>query len=86
MQCVRDRYPALFSPTKNTMQLFMQQRNIVGVALYIKIVLRCLVPSMMLLMMRKPHLHQPWRLHRCKPFIQPWRLDRCKPFIVYLIT
>ena len=68
MQCVRDRYPALFSPAKNTMQLFMQQRNIVGVALYIKIVLRCLVPSMMLLMMRKPHLHQPWRLDRCKPF------------------
>ena len=30
-QCVRDRYPALFSPAKNTMQ-----RNIVGVAHFIK--------------------------------------------------
>ena len=29
MQCVRDWYPALFSPAKNTMQLFMWQRNIV---------------------------------------------------------
>ena len=36
MQCVRDRYPALFSPAKNTMQLFMWQRDIVGVAHYIK--------------------------------------------------
>ena len=26
---------------------------------------RCLVPLMMLLMMRRPHLHQPWRLDRC---------------------
>ena len=35
MQCVRDRYPALFSPANNTMQLFMWQRNIVGAAQYI---------------------------------------------------
>ena len=27
MQCVRDQYPALFSPAQNTMQLFMWQRN-----------------------------------------------------------
>ena len=29
----------------------------------------CLVPLMMLLMMHQPHLHQPWRLDRCNPFI-----------------
>ena len=32
-----------------------------------RIVLRCLVPKMMLLMMHQPHLHQPWRLDRCYP-------------------
>ena len=32
MQCVRDQYPALFSPANHTMQLFMWQRNTVGVA------------------------------------------------------
>ena len=36
MQCVRDRYPALFSPAKNTMQLFMWQHDIVGVAHFIQ--------------------------------------------------
>ena len=36
MQCVRDRYPALFSPAKITMQLFMWQHGISGVAHYIK--------------------------------------------------
>ena len=35
MQCVRDRDPAMFSPAKNTIQLFMWQRDIVGVAAYI---------------------------------------------------
>ena len=30
MQCVRDRYPALFSPAKNTMQLFMWQHTCGG--------------------------------------------------------
>ena len=37
MQCVRDHYPALFSPAINTThaQLFMWQRDIVGVAHYI---------------------------------------------------
>ena len=35
MQCVRHRYPALSSPAKNTMQLFMWQRDIVGVAHHI---------------------------------------------------
>ena len=44
MQCVRDRVPAMFSTAKNNMQLFMWQHDIVGVAHYIKIVLRCLVP------------------------------------------
>ena len=34
MQCVRDRYPALFSPAKNTMQLFRWQHDILGVAHY----------------------------------------------------
>ena len=37
MQCVRDRYPALFSPAKNTMQLFMWQHDSVGVAQYIMV-------------------------------------------------
>ena len=32
MQCVRVRYAALFSRAETTMQLFMWQRNIVGVA------------------------------------------------------
>ena len=36
MQCVRDRYPALFSPATNTMQLFMWQHDIVGVAHFIQ--------------------------------------------------
>ena len=36
MQCVRDSYPALFSPAYNTKQLFMWQHDIVGVANYIK--------------------------------------------------
>ena len=36
MQCVRDRYPALFSPAENTMQLFVWQRNIVGVAHFVQ--------------------------------------------------
>ena len=29
----------------------------------------CLVPLLMLLMMRQPHLRQPWRLGRCNLFI-----------------
>ena len=41
MQSARDRrvpkYPALFSPAKNTMQLFMWQPKIVGVAHYMYI-------------------------------------------------
>ena len=36
MQCVRDRYPALFKFANNTMQLFIWQRNIVGVAHFIQ--------------------------------------------------
>ena len=32
MQCVLVRCPALFNPATNTMQLFMWQRDIVGVA------------------------------------------------------
>ena len=33
MQCVRDRYPALFSPAKKTMQLSMRPHDInVGMA------------------------------------------------------
>ena len=36
MQCVRDRYPALLSPAENTMQLFMWQRVVVGVAHYVQ--------------------------------------------------
>ena len=34
MQCVRGRYPALFSPAQNTMQLFMC--GIVGVAHFVQ--------------------------------------------------
>ena len=33
--CVTARFKGLFSPAKNTMQLFMWQRDIVGVAHYI---------------------------------------------------
>ena len=36
MLCVRHWYPALLSPAKNTMQLFMWQHDIVAVAHYIK--------------------------------------------------
>ena len=32
MQCVRDWYPTLFNPANNTMQLFMWQCDIAGVA------------------------------------------------------
>ena len=35
VQSVRDPYPALFRPASNTMQLFMWQRDLVGVAHYI---------------------------------------------------
>ena len=35
MQGVHDWYTALFSPATNTMQLYMWQRDIVGVAQYI---------------------------------------------------
>ena len=35
LQSVRDRYPALFGPAKNTM-LLMWQRNIVGVAHFVQ--------------------------------------------------
>ena len=42
MQCVRDLYPALFGPATNTMQLFMGQRDNVGVAHYIQEVLGAL--------------------------------------------
>ena len=35
MQTVRDRYPALFSPAKGSMQLFMWQPDIVGVAHFV---------------------------------------------------
>ena len=65
MQCVRDRYPALFSPATNTMQLFMWQRNTVGWHTLSRIVFRCLLPKIMLLMMHQPPLHQPWRLDIC---------------------
>ena len=56
------------------MQLYMWQHEIVGVAHYIRIVLRCLVPQMVLLMMHQPHLPQPWWLDRCisiHSFIHP---------------
>ena len=35
MQPVRGHYPALFSPARSTMQLFMWQPDTVGVAHYI---------------------------------------------------
>ena len=35
MQTVRDRYPALFSPAQGSMQFFMWQANIVGVAHFV---------------------------------------------------
>ena len=67
MQCVRDWYSALFSPAYNTMQLFMWQRDIMGVAHHImecSVVLGafCDAPD------DAPHVHQPWRLDRCDPF------------------
>ena len=40
------------------------------------IVLICLVSLMMLLMMRQPHLHQPWRLNRCTSFIHSAMMHR----------
>ena len=42
-QCMRDWYPALLSPAETTMQLFMWQRDTVGVAHYIMDVSRCLM-------------------------------------------
>ena len=50
-------------------QLFMWQRDIVGPAHALRIVLMCLVPLKMLLRMHQPYLHQPWRLDRSTPFI-----------------
>ena len=61
MQPVRDRYLALFSPARSTMQLFMWQPDTVGVHITSWTVLISLVPCLMLLMLRQPHLHQPWR-------------------------
>ena len=71
MQC-RQRYPVLFSPAKNTMQLFMWQRNSVGVAHSIMNCCDVLGALMMLLRMHQSHLHEPWRLvtfnftHSCR--------------------
>ena len=67
MQCVRDQYPALFSPAKSIMLLFMWVTLWGWLTTVVTswIVLRCLVPSMMLLVMHQPHLHEPWRLDRC---------------------
>ena len=61
---VLDRNPALFSlHTVNTMPLFMWQHDIVGWHTSImNHLLMFLVPCLMLLMMRLPHIHQPWRL------------------------
>ena len=36
------------------------------------IVLMRLVPLIMLLMMHRLHLHQPWRLDGCEPFMHGW--------------
>ena len=78
MQGVRDRYPDLFSPDKNTMQLFMWQRDIVGAPGWLTtswIVLRCSslhAPTGALgggPVMHQPHIHQPWRLDRCNLLI-----------------
>ena len=33
----------------------------------------CLMPLMTLLMRHQPHLHQPWRLDRCDPFVHSCR-------------
>ena len=44
MQCVRYQHPTLFSPAKNTMQLFMWQHDIVGWHTTSRIVSSCLVP------------------------------------------
>ena len=53
-------------PVEPTMQLFMRQRDMWGWPHTTSwTVLMRLVP----LMMHQPHLHQPWRLDRCKPFI-----------------
>ena len=40
------------------------------------IVLRCLVPSMMPLMMHQPHLHQPWGLDRHSPFTGSFSMSK----------
>ena len=84
MQCVRDRYPALLSSAKNTMQLFMWQRDL-GWHTTSWIVLRCLVPLMMLLMMHQPHLHQPWRLDKCDLSLNPCWTDSLPNLIVIYI-
>ena len=45
MQSVRDHSPASFTPAKSTMQLFMRQSDVIGVALYVKICLEFLVAA-----------------------------------------
>ena len=68
MMPVWNRYPALFSPAESTMQLYMWQHDIVGVAHCVMDgfdILMSLMLCLMLLMMHQPHLHQPWRLDHC---------------------
>ena len=81
--------PAYISPAENTMQLFMGQRDMVGVARHImELVLMCLVPLMMLLVMHQYYLHQPWRLDRSTSVIIHWspieRLPSAQPIRIPL--
>ena len=77
LQPVRDRYPALFSPACSTMQLFIWQPDTVGVAHCILDCFDFLGALLMLLMMRQPHLHQPWRLDRCNTYIHTYISNLC---------
>ena len=68
---------AVFSPAKNSMQLFTWQHDTVGVAHNILVCSASLKPCLMLLIMRPrgaPHLHQPLAvLRKYNPFSQSCR-------------
>ena len=57
-------------PAKNTMQLLMWQLESVGAAHYVvdRFEVLCALDDASVAM-RRPHLHQPWRLDRCNRFI-----------------
>ena len=65
MQCVQDRYAALFMQRCSCGSMTLWGRHTPS-----WIILGCLVPLRVLLMMHHPHFHQTWRLLTCNPIFR----------------